>query len=102
MFHAFTGCDTVSFFKWKGKKKCWDTWEEFEDVSEVFMNIHKHPFVLLDGDDDTFKLLEQYVMKLYDKSQTFVHLAEARKFLFCKRTRSLDRIPPTQVSVYFI
>ena len=26
MFHAFTGCDTVSFFGGKGKKTAWNTW----------------------------------------------------------------------------
>lgn len=30
MFHAFTGCDTVSFFGGKGKKTAWDTWKAYK------------------------------------------------------------------------
>lgn len=26
VFHALTGCDTVSFFAGKSKKSAWDTW----------------------------------------------------------------------------
>ena len=29
MFHAFSGCDTVSAFCGRGKKTAWITWEEF-------------------------------------------------------------------------
>ena len=29
MFHAFTGCDTVSSFAGKGKKTAFDTWKIF-------------------------------------------------------------------------
>ena len=27
LFHALTGCDTVSAFKYHGKKTAWDTWK---------------------------------------------------------------------------
>ena len=33
MFHAFTGCDTVSSFLCKGKKSAWQTWIHFDDVT---------------------------------------------------------------------
>ena len=102
MFHALTGCDTVAHFKWKGKKKCWETWEEFDSVSEAFLFVLENPFVLIDEDGAMFKILEKYVIQLYDRSKTFVGLGEARKFLFCKKTRSLDRIPPTQVYMHDI
>ena len=29
MFHALTGCDTVSFFAGRGKKTAWDVWKAF-------------------------------------------------------------------------
>jgi len=29
MFHAFTGCDTVSLFCGKGKKIAWNTWKVY-------------------------------------------------------------------------
>ena len=34
MFHAFTGCDTVSSFDGRGKKTAWDTWMTFDDAEE--------------------------------------------------------------------
>ena len=33
MFHAFTGCDTVSFFGGRGKKTAWDTWKAYHDAT---------------------------------------------------------------------
>ena len=30
MFHAFTGCDTVSFFNGRGQKTAWETWSAFD------------------------------------------------------------------------
>ena len=37
MFHAFTGCDTVSFFFGdRGKKTAWNTWKAYQDVTPAF------------------------------------------------------------------
>ena len=36
MFHAFTGCDTVSSFFGRGKKTAWDTWMNFNDITSAF------------------------------------------------------------------
>eukprot|EP00734_Pompholyxophrys_sp_LG126_P000119 Pompholyxophrys_sp_v1_NODE_11_length_5290_cov_18.520778.p1 type:complete len:404 gc:universal NODE_11_length_5290_cov_18.520778:3057-4268(+) len=33
MFHAFTGCDTVSAFFGKGKKSWWEAWKSFPSLS---------------------------------------------------------------------
>jgi len=33
MSHAFTGCDTVSFFGGFGKKTAWDIWKAFDKVT---------------------------------------------------------------------
>ena len=35
-FHAFSGCDQVSFFTRKGKKSAWRTWKNFDDVTASF------------------------------------------------------------------
>ncbi|KAK3729696.1 hypothetical protein QZH41_004576 [Actinostola sp. cb2023] len=32
MFHALTGCDTVSFFARRGKKTAWDVWKVFPEA----------------------------------------------------------------------
>ena len=36
MFHAFTGCDTVSSFGGRGKRTAWDTWKTYGDVTPAF------------------------------------------------------------------
>ena len=36
MFHAFTGCDTVSSFGGRGKRTAWDTWKAYYDVTAAF------------------------------------------------------------------
>ena len=35
VFHAYTGCDTVSFFNTRGKKTAWQTWKACEEVTSV-------------------------------------------------------------------
>ena len=32
-FHTFTGCDTVSSFRGRGKKKAWETWIACDEVN---------------------------------------------------------------------
>ena len=38
-FHSFTGCDTTSYFVGKGKKTCWQIWDKYPDISNVFLKI---------------------------------------------------------------
>lgn len=45
VFHAFTGCDTVSRFEGRGKKTAWKVWEVFPDVTEAFEH-----FLLVEND----------------------------------------------------
>ena len=33
MFHAITGCETVSCFGGRGKKTAWGTWTTYEDIT---------------------------------------------------------------------
>ena len=35
LFHAFTGCDTVSSFFNHGKCKFWDRWQQFDDKDDL-------------------------------------------------------------------
>ena len=36
LFHAFTGCDTVSAFHGKGKKSAWYTWTAYGELTDAF------------------------------------------------------------------
>ena len=45
-FHAFTGCDTVSYFHSKGKKSCWKVWHVMDEATEAFHELLRHPETL--------------------------------------------------------
>ena len=96
LFHAITGCDTVSCFSRKGKKTAWSTWMLFNDVTMAFMELSKQPASI---SDETLKKLERFVVLLYHRTSTKTSVNEARKELFAQKARSLDGIPPTQAAL---
>ena len=40
LFHALTGCDTVSSFAGIGKKTAWAAWNVYPEVTEAFEELH--------------------------------------------------------------
>lgn len=96
VFHAFTGCDTVSFFAGKSKKSAWDTWNVFPEVTRSFLEIATAPD---DLSDDCTKNIERFVVLFYDRGSELISVDEARQQLFCQRSRTLDRIPPTSAAL---
>ena len=91
VFHAFTGCDTVSSFKAIGKKTAWERWKSFNDVTEAFLTLSGGPE---DIDEETRGLLERFAILLYDKTSPQTSINLLRKELFT-RGRSIEKIPPT-------
>ena len=49
-FHSFTGCDTVSAFRGKGRKSAWQAWNVFEEATEVFRRLSSMPETISDDD----------------------------------------------------
>ena len=96
VFHALTGCDTVSFFGGKSKKSAWDTWNSFPEVTHSFLEIATAPDKLSNKCTQT---IERFVVLLYDRGSQLSSFDDARQQLFCKRSRSLDRIPPTSAAL---
>ena len=96
VFHAFTGCDTVSAFGGRGKKTAWKVWEVFPDVTEAFKHI-----LLMENDisESTLSVLERFVVLLYDRTSDHENVNDARKWLFTKISRTLKNIPPTQAAL---
>jgi len=80
----------------KVKKSAWDTWGVFPDVTNAFLEIANAPSEL---SDDCVRNIERFVVLLYDKRSELKSVDEARQQLFCKRSRSLDRIPPTSAAL---
>ncbi len=55
VFHAFTGCDTVSAFGGRGKKTAWKVWQVFPDVTDAVEHL-----LLMENDisESTLSVLE--------------------------------------------
>lgn len=96
MFHAFTGCDTVSSFAGKGKKTAFDSWKSFDAVTEVFARLVTRPGSF---DEDCMSILESYVVYMYDRGSAETTVNSARKQMFTCKGRSFDTIPPTRAAL---
>lgn len=93
VFHAFTGCDTVSSFTGKGKKTAWETWRSFPEVNSAFEEICTMPNELSEA---SILLIERFVVLMYDRVSEDLTVNEARKQLFTKKSRAIEHIPPTK------
>ena len=85
VFHAITGCDTVSFFCGKGKKSAWDTWSVLPEVTNVFLEIAAAPSSL---SDNCLRTIERFVVVMYDHGSELHSVDEARQHLFCKHAKN--------------
>ena len=97
-FHAFSGCDTTSSFCGKGKKSALQTWRSFPEATEAFLHMQQNPFVAVNYSSPHFKTLERLTVLMYDKRSTFHSVNAARRELFSKKGRTIEKIPPTQVT----
>ena len=97
-FHAFTGCDQVSFFGYCGKLKAWKTWKMFPEVTRTFKMLSNFP--TLNQVKDAMPIIEQFVALMYKSTTMSKTVNEARRELFIKDSRNLENIPPTAASLY--
>ena len=85
-FHAFTGCDVTSAFRGKGKKSAWLTCAEAS--SDVFKKLSQCPPTVTDED---LKVLEKFVITMYDRSSTTTCINDTRLDLFARKQRSYEQ-----------
>lgn len=97
LFHALTGCDTVSFFSGRGKKTAWDTWKVFPELTPALNDLRVSP--TKETIDKWMSLLERFVVLLYDRTSGVAGVNEERQELFSKKSRSIDSIPPTRAAL---
>lgn len=91
MFHALTGCDTVSFFGGRGKKSAWDVWKVFPELTHTLKALMMLPE---DIDEACMGVIEGFVVLLYDRTSSLRKVNEVRQELFSRKVRSLENIPP--------
>lgn len=91
MFHALTGCDTVSSFVGHGKVTAWSTWNSMPEFTQALLNLTCTPTSI---PEETMCAIERFTILLYDRTSTSTDINKTRKKLFT-RTSSVQRIPPT-------
>jgi hypothetical protein len=97
MFHAFTGCDTVSQFAQIGKKAAWKIWEiHDEEITDALFSLHNAPTVIPAEVEAT---LEKFVIWFYDRTSTSTSINEVRKILFSRKGKEMSMLPPTQAAL---
>ena len=97
MFHALTGCDTTSFFSGRGKKTAWDVWKMFQPLTYALYTVSNKPHSI---PDDTFAEIQRFVVLMYNRSSGHRKVNDARIDLFCKNSRSIENIPPTEDALF--
>lgn len=99
-FHAFTGSDSTSGFRGKGKKTIFKIWKSFPEVTQTFLKISRNPFEAINISSDIFKALERFTVLIYDKTSDSKSVNETRMNLFCKKSRNFENLPPTQDALF--
>lgn len=95
LFHSFTGCDSTSSIKYKGKRICYKTFLKESSVVEQFSQIIRSPFQTTTS---LIQAAQRFVCLLYDKdypSNGCNDVDMVRFEAFCRRTKDVERIPPT-------
>ena len=98
VFHALSGCDTTSAFVGKGKPSAWQAWQLYNEVTPTLASLAENPYQHLDVDLEHFRKIERMAVIMYDKTCPYDSINEARKELFCKHNRGMDKLPPTKVT----
>ena len=97
LFHALTGCDTVSFFGGRGKKTAWEVWKVFPELTTTLEKLMMLPDNV---DDACLDVIERFTILLYDRTCSLNKANEVRQVLFASKARSLENIPPTQAALF--
>ena len=97
IFHSITGCDTVSAMFGIGKKKAWQLWQTYDQITKTFVNLSLASSTEIS--DAEFNDLEHIVVLLYDKATDMTSVNDVRRMLFTQKGRSIENTPPTQAAL---
>jgi len=95
MFHALTGCDTVSSFVTHGKKTAWAVWTVLPELTEALLLLSS---ALRDIPDDAMRIIEWFVILLYDRTSKCTDIDKARRKLLA-RNNNAQLIPPIKAAL---
>jgi len=93
LFHALTGCDTVSSFSTNGKKSAFETWTDYPMLTDAFLELSADPASI--SNCKFFGIIQRFVVLMYERTSAAESVDECRKHLFAQKGRSMESIPPT-------
>jgi len=64
-FHAFSGCDAVSGFNFRGKKSAWDTWQAYDEATSTFLSLSEGPSEISSKDFTILERFYHFVVRSY-------------------------------------
>ena len=88
-WYALTGCDTVSQFAGHGKKTAWSTWNSFPESFKQLSFINR-------SDEEDIKIVERFVILMYDRTIALSDINKCRQHLFTKKSRPVEGCLPTK------
>jgi len=96
IFHAFTGCDTVSHFAQIGKNTASKVWETQQELTDAFYGLHNAPEEI---SEEVESSLECFTILLCDRTATCSSINECRKILFTHKGCEMLVLPPTKAAL---
>ena len=91
LFHAFTGSDSTSSFKFKGKRYCCKLMNKVPSLMEEFATVVDNPF---QTSPRLKEVASNFVCMLYS-NEPVNDIDHVRIKLFSQKTRDVERIRPT-------
>ena len=95
MFHALTGCDTVSSFVGHSKMTAWSTWNALPDLTDALLTLFSAPSFI---EEDVIHIIERFVILMYDRTSTCHDINKARRKCFSKKN-NMKNIPLTKAAL---
>ena len=92
LFHAVTGCDTVSHFLGCGKKSAWSVWQSTPGLTDTLVELTSELHEL-NPQSQHMRTLERFVVVLYSKGCGLERINEARLRLFTSGKKTLEALP---------
>jgi hypothetical protein len=96
LFHALTGCDTVSSFSSRGKS-AYDTWTDYPALTDCLLQLSLNPNSV--SQQQVFSVIERFVILMYDRTSDSDYVNMCRKQLFSFKGRTMETIPPTHAAL---
>ena len=98
LFHSYTGCDTTSFFRNFGKKRCWAAWDTYPELTSVLIRLTESSS---DPEENDLLVMERFICLVYDKNTELSEVNHLRQHLFASKMRQVGHIPPTKAALKY-